>query len=75
MAPSTYYDAKTRAPSARAQRDAVLGPSQVALWEDNYCVYGVQAANRRSLVGTVVHGSVVMRSSFATPRPARADAV
>ncbi len=24
MAPSTYYDAKTRAPSARAQRDDVL---------------------------------------------------
>ena len=38
MAPSTYYDAKTRAPSARAQRDAVLTPVLVSLWEDNYKV-------------------------------------
>ncbi|BBX04648.1 hypothetical protein MMOR_55840 [Mycolicibacterium moriokaense] len=38
MAPSTYYDTKTRAPSA--QRDEVLGPALVALWEDNYRVYG-----------------------------------
>lgn len=42
MAPSTYYDTKTRTPSARAQRDAVLGPALVALWEDNYRVYGVR---------------------------------
>lgn len=40
MAPSTYYDAKTRPPSARAQRDAVLGPALRQLWGDNYCVYG-----------------------------------
>ncbi len=42
MAPSTYYDAKTRAPSARAQRDAVLTPVLVGLWEDNYRVYGAR---------------------------------
>lgn len=42
MAPSTYYDTKTRAPSARARRDAVLGPVLVGLWEDNYRVYGVR---------------------------------
>ncbi|ORB11540.1 transposase, partial [Mycolicibacterium moriokaense] len=42
MAPSTYYDTKTRAPSARAQRDEVLGPALVALWEDNYRVYGAR---------------------------------
>jgi putative transposase len=42
VAPSTYYDAKTRSPSARAQRDAVLGPALVALWEDNYRVYGAR---------------------------------
>ena len=42
MAPSTYYDAKTRAPSARAQRDAELGPALVTLWEDNYKVYGAR---------------------------------
>ncbi len=42
MAPSTYYDTKTRAPSARAQRDAVLTPVLVSLWEDNYKVYGAR---------------------------------
>jgi putative transposase len=41
-APSTYYEAKTRAPSARAQRDAAMGPALVQLWEDNYRVYGVR---------------------------------
>lgn len=42
MAPSTYYDTKNRVPSARAQRDAVLTPVLVALWEDNYRVYGAR---------------------------------
>lgn len=41
MAPSTYYDAKTRAPSSRAVRDAELSPVLRQLWEDNYRVYGV----------------------------------
>ena len=40
VAPSTYYAAKSRAPSQRACRDAVLGPALVQLWKDNYCVYG-----------------------------------
>ena len=40
MAPSTYYAAKSRPPSQRACRDAVLGPALVGLWKDNYCVYG-----------------------------------
>jgi putative transposase len=42
VAPSTYYDIKSRAPSARAERDALLGPELRQLWEDNYCVYGVR---------------------------------
>lgn len=42
MAPSTYYDTKTRPPSARACRDAELQPALVALWEDNYRVYGAR---------------------------------
>ena len=42
VAPSTYYDAKTRPPSARARRDAVLGPAPEALWQDNYRVYGAR---------------------------------
>ena len=40
MAPSTYYDTKSRAPSARAERDAILGPVLHQLWKDNDCVYG-----------------------------------
>jgi putative transposase len=40
IAPSTYYDAKTRRPSARAERDAELRPKLRALWERNYSVYG-----------------------------------
>lgn len=42
MAPSTYYAAKDRAPSARAVSDAVLIPQLVELWNTNYCVYGVR---------------------------------
>lgn len=42
MAPSTYYDTKTRPPSARAGRDAALRPALVALWKDNYRVYGAR---------------------------------
>jgi putative transposase len=42
VAPSTYYDTKARPPSARARRDAVLGPALQQLWEDNYRVYGVR---------------------------------
>ena len=32
VAPSTYYAAKTRPPSPRARRDAVMIPILVALW-------------------------------------------
>ncbi|WP_460994096.1 IS3 family transposase [Sinomonas soli] len=51
VAPSTYYAAKDRAPSARAVSDAALIPELVALWKENYCVYGVRKlwkAARRS---------------------------
>jgi len=40
VAPSTYYDSKSRPPSARAVRDAVLIPILVAIWTHNYSVYG-----------------------------------
>ena len=40
IAPSTYYGAKSRPPSARARRDATLVPQLVALWRANYSVYG-----------------------------------
>jgi putative transposase len=42
VAPSTYYAAKARVPSAMALRDAVLGPLILALWVANYRVYGVR---------------------------------
>ena len=40
VAPSTYYDAKSRPLSARAIRDAFLAPLLMALWHHNYSVYG-----------------------------------
>ena len=42
VAPSTYYAAKVRPPSARAVRDQVLGPVLRQLWVENYCVYGAR---------------------------------
>ncbi|SEH58374.1 hypothetical protein SAMN04489835_1706 [Mycolicibacterium rutilum] len=51
VAPSTYYDAKTRPPSARAQRDAVLGPALRQLWKDNYQVCFIVDAHSRMIVG------------------------
>jgi putative transposase len=42
MAPSTYYAAKTRAPSARACRDEAMKPILMKLWHDNYRVYGAR---------------------------------
>lgn len=53
MAPSTYYAARDRAPSARTVNDAVVTPELVRLWMENYCVYGVRklwkAAGRAGL--------------------------
>ena len=42
VAPSSYYAAKTRTPSARALRDEELIPQLVEIWETNYRVYGVR---------------------------------
>ena len=42
VAPGTYYAAKARPLSARARRDAELGPQLLALWEENYRVYGAR---------------------------------
>lgn len=42
VAPNTYYAAKNRQPSARAQRDAELRPPLRELWENNYRVYGAR---------------------------------
>jgi putative transposase len=40
VAPSTYYDAKSRPPSARSLRDVELGVLLMAIWLKNYSVYG-----------------------------------
>jgi putative transposase len=42
VAPSTYYSAKTRPPSARAVRDAALKVTLMAIWVANYRVYGAR---------------------------------
>jgi len=42
VAPSTYYAAKTRPPSDRSVRDARLIPILVAIWLENFRVYGAQ---------------------------------
>ena len=42
VAPSTYWSAKRRPPSARALRDAKLMPLLLALWQANYSVYGAR---------------------------------
>ena len=41
VAPSTYYAARGRVPSARALNDAVILPQLFDLWKNNFQVYGV----------------------------------
>lgn len=40
IAPSTYFAAKTRPPSARAARDEYLKTEIARVWKENYQVYG-----------------------------------
>jgi putative transposase len=42
VAPSTYYAARGRPPSARERRDRELTPRLVGIWRDNYQVYGAR---------------------------------
>jgi transposase-like protein len=42
IAPSTYHDAVSRAPSARARRDEVLKAAIARVHADNYGVYGAR---------------------------------
>ncbi|MEX2292243.1 MAG: IS3 family transposase [Acidimicrobiales bacterium] len=42
IAPSTYYDAKTRPPSTRRQRDEQLKPEILRVFEANLDVYGAR---------------------------------
>ena len=51
IAPSTYYDAKSRPESVRARRHAAMTVVLAALWAANYRVYGarkLQLAARRA---------------------------
>lgn len=53
IAPSTYYDVKSRPLSNRAVRDAQLGPQLEVIFKKNYSVYGkrklLKAALRQGL--------------------------
>lgn len=42
IAPSSYYAAKTRPPSARSVRDAELTAAITTMYEENYRVYGAR---------------------------------
>jgi putative transposase len=42
IAPSTYYEVKTRLPSARARRDEELIPLITKIYDENYQVYGAR---------------------------------
>ena len=42
IAPSTYYAAKSRPPSARAVRDEQLKVEIQRVYQDNFCVYGAR---------------------------------
>ena len=55
VAPSSYYAAKKRAPSARARRQEVLKAAIVAVFEGNYRCYGARKVWRQlRREGTVV---------------------
>jgi putative transposase len=47
IAPSTYYDARTRPPSARALRDAELKPEIRRVHAENFGVYGAEKVWRQ----------------------------
>ena len=44
IAPSTYYDAKRRPPSARALRDEELKAAIARVHRDNFGVYGARSS-------------------------------
>jgi putative transposase len=54
IAPSTYYDARTRPPSARAVRDAELKPRITEVHAENLSVYGAEKVWRQLLRERVV---------------------
>ena len=75
VAPSSYYAAKTRTPSARAVRDDELIPQLVELWESNYRVYGVRklwrAARRAGIMIGRDQTARLMRAAGSRARGVR----
>ena len=62
LAPSTYYAAKKRVPSARSIRDGVMIPILVALWVANRKVYGAHKLWKAALrAGHVIGRDQVAR--------------
>jgi hypothetical protein len=67
VAPSTNYGAKVRPPSARACRDAVIGPALQTLWEHNYRVYGARKLRKAADVPVTTSGAIRSPGTCAPP--------
>jgi putative transposase len=61
IAPSTYYAARTRPPSARAVRDEEVTAEISKVHEENYGVYGVRKVHAQLGRDGGVHGRPVAR--------------
>jgi putative transposase len=61
IAPSTYYAARTRPPSARAVRDEEVTAEISKVHEENYGVYGVRKVHAQLGRAGGVHGRPVAR--------------
>jgi putative transposase len=87
IAPSSYYAARARPPSARAEREAALAPLVERVYDEHYAVYGARKVWRQLLrEGTRVGrdqvarlmrqlglAGVVRRASVRTTRPGAPD--
>ena len=83
IAPSSYYAAKTRPPSARTCRDAALKPGIERVHEGNFAVYGVRKVWRqlrregcevgRDRVGRLMAELGLVRDIGLDPSVAEAD--
>ncbi len=62
VAPSTYYEAKSRSPSARSVQDEALTLEISRVWKENFGVYGARKVWRQlNREGTVVARCTVAR--------------
>ncbi|WP_346140860.1 IS3 family transposase, partial [Kutzneria viridogrisea] len=65
IAPSTYYAARSRPPSARAVRDIAITAKITQIHQDNYGVYGVRKVHAELVRQGGVHGRTVARCTVA----------